>query len=108
MTIKIRSATPEDGAEISAIAAASVGAGAFGFRIRLRGDAYTVFTRHPRTEGIVARAEDGRVVGYGCYRPLTILLNGESTRSVFAFNGAVHPGHRRLGIGHERMTAIGI
>lgn len=106
MTIKIRPATPEDAAQISAIAAASRNPGAFGVRIRLCVDAYTVFTRHPRTKGIVAYTTDDRVVGYIFYRPLTVLLNGVPTGSVYSFNEAVHPDYRRQGIGKKLIFAV--
>lgn len=106
MDIETRAATLEDAPEISAIAVSSVGEGPIGIRTQLHMDAYTVFSRHPRTKGIVACAPDSSVVGYIFYRPQTVWLNGKPTRTVFSFNGAVHPDHRRKGVGRQLSRAV--
>jgi GNAT superfamily N-acetyltransferase len=106
MTVNFRPAMPEDADQIGVIAAASAGKGTFGARQHLCVDAYTAFTRHPHTEGIVGYTTDSRVVSYVFYRPVNLAVNGELTPSLFGFNGAVHPDYRRLGVGQETFRAL--
>jgi GNAT superfamily N-acetyltransferase len=69
-------------------------------------NAYTVFTRHPETKGIVGYTSDNRVISYVFYRPVTLTVNGVPTRGVFGFNEAVHPDYRRHGVGQEALRAL--
>jgi GNAT superfamily N-acetyltransferase len=102
MAIKVRPATLDDGPLISELAATIDSAGApFGVRMCLLKDAYTVFTRHPKSRGLVALTTDDRVVGYHFSRPLTVLINDVPIRSTFGFNLAVHPDFRCQGIGSK-------
>lgn len=80
--------------------------GPAGVRMHLLKDAYAVFTRHPKSQGLVALAENDRVVGYHFRRPLTILINDVPLRGMLGFNMAVHPDFRRQGIGAKIYQAV--